>query len=60
MKSDAPASEQPTTSHPPVQSNATRNTQHNAQKPGDRYLRSIQLDVPTFDDCLDYSGHSNP
>jgi len=36
-----------------LQPNAERNTQHNAQNHDGQYLRSIKLDVPTFDGRLD-------
>ena len=50
------AREQPTYEHPPLQS-YTRHTQNNAQskapKPDEQYLKSITLNVPTFDGRLE-------
>ena len=47
------AREPPKTEEPPVQPNAERNTQHNAHNHDVQYLRSIKLDIPTFDGRLD-------
>jgi len=46
------ARESPKTKEPPVQPNTERNTQHNTHNPDEQYLRSIKLDVPTFDGRL--------
>ena len=47
------AREPPKTEEPPVQPNTEQNTQYNAHHPDEQYLRSIKLDVPTFDGRLD-------
>jgi len=47
------AREPPKTEETPLQPNAKRSTQHNAHKHDEQYLRSIKMDVPTVDGCLD-------
>ena len=50
------AHEQPTAEQPPLQPYTRRNTQNNAQNnasdPCEQYLKSIKLDIPTYDGRL--------
>jgi len=47
------AHEPPKTEETSLQPNGERNTRHNAHNHNEQYLRSIKLDVPTFDGRLD-------